>query len=855
MNDFASGHSAAAFARDFTIPGAEPQYPPDLVLEPVHLDIALRLDFAARAADCRVLTRVSAGAPGGRRLVLEARGFEDLAVTDPAGRPLDFLYDGRTIEVSFAEPVPRGETREIVTTYRVVHPLSGLHFGEPAPGAADVAPWAATDHETERARYWLPCVDYPAVRTTLAFALRIPATMTAIANGRPAGEEVHGDGTKTVRYVLEQPCPSYLVCFAAGDFVRFDDAPVDGRPVAYFADRSRATSADLARSFDRTPAMLRWMEKRLGVPYPYPKYWQFGLPHIGGAMENISLVSWDDVFVLDEDAARESTALVDLVNVHEMAHSWFGDAVVIRDFAHAWLKESWATCMEGVWLEEERGADEAAYHRFLQARAYMDETDSVYSRPIVTRVFNSSWDMYDRHLYPGGAWRIHMLRRLLGDEVFWPAVRDYLDTYSGRTVETEDFRRVLEAHSGRSLVRFFDQWIHGRGYPRLRVSFTHDAEKKTGSFTIEQVRAADEKPGEASPPPFSFPLTIAWETAPGIFERRSIAIERSRHVLVTPLEAAPLSFRADPDGDLLARVEWNPGDAPLRRALRHAPDPVGRILAAEELAKTATPANLAAVVQAYDAEAFWGVRREIARVLAESRTAAGVAALARFLGSERDPRVAAAVADRAGEFRDPAIAEALRAYLDRGPPPRAAAAALRALGRQRDPADLPRLVEESRREAFRGLRRAGALRGLAEFGSEEALRVLRDRPAEGIDTAHVLPEALARAARPLSRRHREAVTEDLVALLRDPRERVRTGAARALADLRAVSAAAAVEAVLATLPEQNRPRVARILRALRNADGGPEDAKMRKSLDALEERCRRLEERIDRLEAEKEGRP
>jgi hypothetical protein len=146
MNEFTDGLSAAAFGRDFTLPGAEAQYPPDLVLEPVHLDISVRLDFAARAADCRVLTRVRANAPGGTRLALEARALEDLALTDPAGAPVPFRYDGRVLEVLFHDPVPAGETRDVVATYRTIRPLSGLHFGEPPPGAPDVAPWAATDH-------------------------------------------------------------------------------------------------------------------------------------------------------------------------------------------------------------------------------------------------------------------------------------------------------------------------------------------------------------------------------------------------------------------------------------------------------------------------------------------------------------------------------------------------------------------------------------------------------------------------------------------------------------------------------------------------------------------------------------
>jgi len=58
--------------------------------------------------------------------------------------------------------------------------------------------------------------------------------------------------------------------------------------------------------------------------------------------------------------------------------------------------------------------------------------------------------------------------------------------FEGRVVETEDLRRVMEEHSGRSLVAFFDQWFYSPGYPALKVGFKYDAEKSEGAFEIER---------------------------------------------------------------------------------------------------------------------------------------------------------------------------------------------------------------------------------------------------------------------------------------------------------------------------------------------------------------------------------
>ena len=94
---------------DFTLPGAEAHYPPDLELEPTHLDITLRLRIREQRVEGHVLTRVVARRPGARGLSLKARGFEDLSVEDADGHPLGFRYDGRTIQVSWpfhAERLP-----------------------------------------------------------------------------------------------------------------------------------------------------------------------------------------------------------------------------------------------------------------------------------------------------------------------------------------------------------------------------------------------------------------------------------------------------------------------------------------------------------------------------------------------------------------------------------------------------------------------------------------------------------------------------------------------------------------------------------------------------------------------------
>ena len=154
--------------REFSLPGAESHYPPDLELEPRHLDINLRIDVPTRAAEGRVVTTVTANRAGARRLVLQAVGFEDMEVLDTEGRAVSWRYDGRELRVRWQDAFAAEEERSFSVAYRLHEPINGMIFGVPDDKYPDRAPWVASDHETERARYWLPSVDHPAVRTTLA---------------------------------------------------------------------------------------------------------------------------------------------------------------------------------------------------------------------------------------------------------------------------------------------------------------------------------------------------------------------------------------------------------------------------------------------------------------------------------------------------------------------------------------------------------------------------------------------------------------------------------------------------------------------------------------------------------------
>ncbi|MFN8440781.1 MAG: M1 family aminopeptidase [Caldilineaceae bacterium] len=834
----------------FNEPGIEKQYPPDLELEPQHVEIDLSLDIPAASATGRVTTTVQARHAGADSLILHAVDFQDVAVTSGNAQTIQWRYDGTQFTIHWQNGFAAGEQRTVTIAYRVVKPTAGLYFSYPDTQYPNAPTYAATDHETERARYWLPCVDLPNVRTTLDIRLRSKAEHTILANGYLVGETAQGDGSKSVHWRLEQRCPSYLICFAVGDFTAADDGvfidPHDGKtiPLAYYCSRDHR-SADLIRTFGRSGKMLEWMTRKLDLAFPFPKYYQFALPGITGAMENISLVSWDEKYVQNESLHTEYGWLVDQVNVHEMSHSYFGDAIVCRDFAHAWLKESWATYVEQLWREDNYSQAEADYVYYSNATEYFEESDTEYSRPIITRNFRSSWDMYDRHLYEGGACRLHTLRCELGDEIFWAAVRDYLKRYNGKVVESDDFRLVLEEHSGRSLGRFFDQWFTTAGYPDLAVKFEYDAKKKEATFEIEQKQCKSGKPA------FQLRCDLGW-TLDGEEFRQAIKLDQPRHIFIIPIEREPQMVRFDPGIKALHKLSFNPGDEKLLRQLVAAPDVIGRIQAAYELAQSGKLANLQAIINAYANEPFWGVRREMANALTTAKAELAIAGLAQWIANERDPMVMQVLFAAAGKYRDQRLADALTARIQAGLPEMARGAAYAALGAQRQMASLELLLDAAATVSENGIAQQGALRGLAESRRAEAVEPLLARLPYGNTSLYAratVPLAIGSIGVGTEKAVRERIIDALVDALRDPADRLARNAASALTTMRVTQAIPEIEALARRLNLQQRVEVERTIRVLRQQDK-LDDSALKKQVEELAEKVRRLEDQIQRIQAE-----
>uniref|UniRef100_A0A7S1TGN2 Aminopeptidase n=1 Tax=Compsopogon caeruleus TaxID=31354 RepID=A0A7S1TGN2_9RHOD len=858
----------------FALPGVTPKYGRRLVLEPVHMDLVVDVDIEQRTIRGRVGITIRARQGNVREVSLDAIDFEEISVSEEY---LETRYTGSELIVTWPTSFQKEECREITVIFKVVNPKSGFYFSAPDEEYPDLPVLANTDHETERARYWLPCMDHPSVRTTLTVEIHARDDLVALSNGKLVLEKPSGEtGKKVSKWKLDHPCPSYLLCIAVGDFIQANGGEHAGKPVSIFGPRNFFREEDLQRSFGRTKDMMDWMASKLDVPFPWPKYYQFVYSGgVGGAMENISLVSWADAYVNDEILAGERGWFVDLVNVHEMAHTFFGDAVVIRDFLHAWLKESWANYMELVWLEDTYGTEALHYQLVLERDQYVAEADKKYVRPLVTRHHDSSWSMFDSHLYPGGAWRLHMLRRILGDEVFWPAVSIYIQKNLWNTVETNEFRRILEDHSGLPLECFFDQWIYGKGFPKLKVSFTFNSDRGETIISVEQ-KQQDNAKGIGL---FDFELEVEVETSEDVFQIVTVELRSSelegKGSYALRSEKRPLQVVVDPNGKLLHTVDFTPGIEILQRTLNRGRTVLARCFAASALGELSSPKATSALADAASTESFWGVRRSIAKALGKIGSSAAVTRLVELCKQESDPRVVVSIVEALGHHSDESALQNIEDLLTQPDSPLtghiAKMTALKMLGKQRGPsrvALLKRYLEQPLEEQWWGWVRRGAVAALGSTRCEESLQVLLEKlPYGAVRGTHGLTgvrssivEAIADCLEWASGSRRGEVVEILCHHLRtDKQYHFRMACARALSRLGDVPGSrAALHRFSLNCVNQDRPKVHRLVqnaRRVRSRDNGfasiiAENESTKKDLRKLREKVDEMEHRFEALSKE-----
>jgi len=193
---------------------------------------------------------------------------------------------------------------------------------------------------------------------------------------------------------------------------------------------------DARACFAETPAIMKFLAERIGVPYPWPKYAQVELTDfMYGGMENTSATTLLDESIILDARARLDESPAGLI-AHEMAHQWWGDLITCKDWRHLWLNESFASYFDPLYLEASAARDEFIYHLYGDQQAGINIDRALGRKPVVSQ------GTYTTNVYPRGSAILHMLRFTLGDSLFWRANQFLCDDVTVSDRRNHDFKRA-----------------------------------------------------------------------------------------------------------------------------------------------------------------------------------------------------------------------------------------------------------------------------------------------------------------------------------------------------------------------------------------------------------------------------
>ncbi|KAF2329932.1 M1 family metallopeptidase [Flavobacterium nitrogenifigens] len=268
------------------------------------------------------------------------------------------------------------------------------------------------------------------------------------------------------------------VCFGLSDHYLWDassvivDKKTNRRVSVQAAYDIKGT--DFVNSVKNNQYALDWFSNNWpGVPYPFSKMTAFqGFADMEYPM-------------MCNDSEMGDPIFAQLVQDHEVAHTYFPFYMGINETRYAFMDEGWATTFEYLIGIAEHGKEAADnFYKEFRVKHYINDRSSEQDQPIITMSTQVSGAGYGNNSYGKASLSYLALKDLLGDDLFKKALHDYMDNWNGKHPIPWDYFNSFNTATGKNLNWFFNNWFFTNNYLDIAVKGI-SADKKT--ITIENI--------------------------------------------------------------------------------------------------------------------------------------------------------------------------------------------------------------------------------------------------------------------------------------------------------------------------------------------------------------------------------
>lgn len=432
--------------------------------------------------------------------------------------------------------------------------------------------------ESQSNRYWFPCYDAPNDLRTTEFTAKVDRHLTFISNGELLSKTENNDSSVTYHYKTTIPYANHLTSFVVGEF---SDIPQQYNRVHLHNYGHPKEQAYVKASTVLLPDMMDYFSRKIGVAYPYSSYAQIFVQDMGSFTSNNGIAAITENMVDDYPTHADYYYLWDLTEAEALAQQWFGNYICAGDWRDAWLNKSLAHYMNALYNEQKNGKEEFLIWQLnFDQSTYLYDWSSGNRRPVSTAVYDDVHEMVnDNYTTVRGALVLHMLRKYLGDEIWWKAIHYYVADNAGKLVSTEDFRKAVEKAGGEPMDWFFDQWIYKMGHPVFEITKQYDKNKNQLRLLIKQTQTIDSTSSFPQTQFFKGKLVIETDK---ILEEVWVD-DKAENIVTFNLDKAPLWINVDVENTWIKELHFEKSFEEYMQELQYSKDILAQQAALLEL--------------------------------------------------------------------------------------------------------------------------------------------------------------------------------------------------------------------------------------------------------------------------------
>ncbi|PWB27028.1 M1 family metallopeptidase [Flavobacterium sp. HTF] len=195
-----------------------------------------------------------------------------------------------------------------------------------------------------------------------------------------------------------------------------------------------------------------------GIPYPFSKMTAFqGFADMEYPM-------------MCNDSQMNDPVFAQLVQDHEVAHTYFPFYMGINETRYAFMDEGWATTFEYLIGIAEHGKEAAdKFYKEFRVANYINDPSTEEDQPIITMSTQVSGPGYGNNSYGKASLSYIALKDLLGDDLFKKSLHAYMQNWNGKHPIPWDYFNSINTASGKNLNWFFNNWFFTTHYIDLSV--------------------------------------------------------------------------------------------------------------------------------------------------------------------------------------------------------------------------------------------------------------------------------------------------------------------------------------------------------------------------------------------------